>query len=153
MSGVGLSGVGLQSLRGWDVGFCPLPRGTTEHHGASLPGTRSPDLFELSMQGLNFKSEYWLQFVEPFGDVHPSMQHSQNKNGIPLHVANKKMPVDAMEVQRLMKIRFFSQHFRVVRNSLQCSLDLIEVIVANSIPPGPNTVFLDGDQVQQSLIG
>ncbi len=29
------------------------------------------------MQGLNFKSEYWLQFVEPFGDIHPSMQHSQ----------------------------------------------------------------------------
>jgi len=121
--------------------------------GVSLPGTRSPDLFELSMQGLNFKSEYWLQFVEPFGDIHPSMQHSQNKNGIPLYVANKKVPIDAMEVQRLMKIRFFSQNFRVVRNSLQCSLDLIEVIIGNSITPGPDAVFLNGDQVLQSLIG
>jgi hypothetical protein len=119
----------------------------------SLPGTCSPDLFELSMQGLNFKSEYWLQFVETFGDIHPSMQHSQNKNGIPLDVANKKVPIDAMEVQRLMKIRFFSQHFRVVRNSLQCSLDLIKVIIGNSITPGPDAVFLNGDQVLQSLIG
>jgi hypothetical protein len=123
------------------------------YHGVSLPGTRSPDLFELSMQGLNFKSEYWLQFVEPFGDIHPSMQHSQNKNGIPLYVANKKVPIDAMEVQRLMKIRFFPQNVRVVRNSLQCSLDLIEVIIGNSITPGPDAVFLNGDEVLQSLTG
>jgi hypothetical protein len=63
------------------------------------------------------------------------------------------VPIDAMEVQRLMKIRFFSQNFRVVRNSLQCSLDLIEVIIGNSITPGPDAVFLNGDQVLQSLIG
>jgi hypothetical protein len=103
--------------------------------GVSLPGTRSPELFELSMQGLNFKFEYWLQFVESFGDIHPGMQHSQDKNGIRLHVADKKMTIDAMEVQRLMKIPFFSQNFRVVRNLLQCRLDLIEVIIGNSIPP------------------
>jgi hypothetical protein len=113
----------------------------------------SPELFELSMQDLNFKSEYWLQIVEPFGDIHPGMQHSQNKNGIRLHVADKKVPIDAMEVQRLMEIRFFSQNFRVVRNSLQCSLDLIKVIIGNSIPPGPDAVFFNGDQVLQSLIG
>jgi hypothetical protein len=105
------------------------------------------------MQGLNFKSEYWLQFVEPFGDVHFSMQHSQNKNSIPLYVANKKVPFDAMEVQRLMKIRFFAQNFRTIRNSLQCSLDLIELIIGNSITPCTGTVFLNGDQVLQSLIG
>jgi hypothetical protein len=121
--------------------------------GVSLPGTCSPEMFELSMQGLNFKFEYWLQFVETFGDIHPSMQQSQNKNGIRLYVANKKVPIDAMEVQRLMKIRFCSQNFRVIRNSLQCSLDLIKVIIGNSIPPGPDTVFLNGDQVLQSLIG
>jgi hypothetical protein len=122
-------------------------------HGISLAGTRSPDFFELSMQGLNFKSEYWLQFVEPFGDIHPSMQQSQNKNGIPLHVANKKVPTDAMEVQGLVKIRFFPQNFRVVRNSLQGSLDLIEVFIGNSNPPSLDTVFLNGDQVLQSPIG
>lgn len=120
--------------------------------GVSLPGTSAPELFELSMQDLNFISENWLQFVEPFGDIHPGMQHSQNKYGVCLHVADQKMPIDAMEVQRLMKVRFLSQNFRVVRNSQQCGLNLIEVITGNSFPPGPDAIFLNGDQFLQSLI-